>query len=245
MAEGRPTSSGGTDFDDWKETYTETIMRAVPFLREKHDFFVQTKAEELLELVEDRLGPPRQLRFLDVGCGIGLVHHHLVPRVGRLEGADIAEGSIEYARAGNPDVEYHVYDGERLPHDAAIVDVAFSMGVVHHIRPERWQAFLAELVRVTRPGGLVALVEPNLLNPVCRLGAARCEFDQGASFLRAKKLRQLARAAGLKDVEVDYILFVPFRMAGRRAVERRLRWLPVGAQYIVSGRVTGTERLPK
>jgi SAM-dependent methyltransferase len=245
VADRPVTSAGDTDFDDWKDMYSEAIERAIPFLPEKHDFFVRTKAEELLELVEERLGPPEQIRLLDVGCGIGLVHQHLAPRLGRLEGADIAEGSIECARAGNPEVEYHVYDGERLPHEAATVDVACSMGVVHHIRPERWSAFLAELMRVTRPGGLIALVEPNLLNPLCRLGAARCEFDQDASFLRARQLRQLARAAGLKDVEVDYILFVPFRMPGRRSVERRLRWLPIGAQYIVSGRVTGTERLPK
>ena len=69
------------------------------------------------------------------------------------------------------------------------VDLAFAMGVIHHVPPERWAAFLDELVRVTRPGGLVALVEPNILNPICRLGASRCEFDQDANFLRARSWR--------------------------------------------------------
>ena len=40
-------------------------------------------------------------------------------------------------------------------------------------------------------------------------------------------------------MKVRYILFVPFRLPGRRALERRLRWLPLGAQYILSGRVVG------
>lgn len=239
MADRPVTSAGGTDFDDWKDFYSEAIERAVPFLPESHDFFVRTKAEELLELVEDRLGSPGAMRLLDVGCGIGLVHRHMARRIGRLEGADIAEGSIERARAANPGVDYHLYDGRRLPHEAGAVDVAYSMGVVHHIRPAEWGGFVAELVRVTRPGGLVALVEPNMLNPVCRLAAPRCEFDKDANFLRAAALRRLAREAGLKDVAVRYILFIPFRMPGRRAIERRLRWLPVGAQYIVAGRVTG------
>jgi SAM-dependent methyltransferase len=240
VADRPATSAGGTDFDDWKDFYSEAIERAVPFLPESHDFFVRTKAEELLELVEDRLGRPEEMRLLDVGCGIGLVHRHMAGRAGRLEGADIAEGSIERARASNPEVVYHLYDGRRLPHETGAVDVTYSMGVVHHIRPPEWGGFMAELVRVTRPGGLVALVEPNMVNPVCRLAAPRCEFDKDANFLRAAALRRIARQAGLKDVAVRYILFVPFRMPHRRAVERRLRWLPLGAQYIVAGRVTGS-----
>jgi SAM-dependent methyltransferase len=243
MADRPVTSAGGTDFDDWKDFYTEAIERTVPFLPESHDFFVRTKADELLELVEDRLGPPEEMHLLDVGCGIGLVHPHMAGRTGRLEGADIAEGSIERARTSNPDVVYHLYDGHRLPYESGTVDVAYSMGVVHHVRPPDWGDFIAELVRVTRPGGLVAFVEPNMLNPVCRFAAPRCEFDKDANFLRATTLRRMARNAGLKDVAVRYILFVPFRMPCRRAIERRLRRLPLGAQYIVAGRVVGSGTL--
>jgi SAM-dependent methyltransferase len=238
VAEERATSAGGTNFDDWKDSYSRTIERTLPFMPQDYDFYMQTKAEEFIEMAADRMGRPERLHGLDVGCGLGLVHPYLAPRLGRLDGADIAEGSIDQARAANPGVRYQVYDGHRLHHDDASVDIAFSMGVIHHVPPPRWNDFLRELVRVTRPGGLVALVEPNLLNPVCRFTAARCEFDDDANFVHAPRLRRMLRAAGLKDVEVRYILFVPVDMPGRRAIERRLRWLPIGAQYIVAGRVT-------
>ena len=240
MADRRATSAGGTDFDDWKDsdTYSRAIERAVPFIGQDHDFFVNTKADELLDLVERRLGPPEAVSALDVGCGLGLMHPHLA-RLGRLTGADVAEGTVEGARAANPGVEYVIYDGVRLPVPDGSLDLSFAMGVVHHVPPPRWAAFMGELARVTRPGGLVAIVDPNPLNPLCRPVAARCEFDRDATFVRASRLRRIAEGAGLRDVQVRYILFVPFAMPGRRAVERRLAWLPLGAQYLLSGRVTG------
>jgi SAM-dependent methyltransferase len=238
VADRRSRSAGGTDFDDWKDQYAEAIVRTVPFLPQDHDFYMRTKAEDLLETAEERLGPPEALHALDVGSGIGLMLRHLAPRLRRLEAVDIAEGSLEQARAANPGVEYHLYDGLRLGHGHDEVDLAFAMGVIHHVPPTGWTGFLRELVRVTRPGGLVMLVEPNLINPICRFGASRCEFDRGATFVRAPRLRRMMRAAGLYDVQVRYILFAPFPFPGWRAIERRLRWLPIGAQYIVSGRVT-------
>jgi SAM-dependent methyltransferase len=240
VADGPTTSAGGTDFDDWKDSaaYSEAIERAVPFIGQDHGFFVRTKAEELLELVERRLGPPGAVSALDVGCGLGLLHPHLTP-LGRLAGADVAGGTVERARAANPGVDYVAYDGVRLPFDDGAVDLAFAMGVVHHVPPPRWPAFAAELARVTRPGGLVAVVDPNPLNPLCRPVARRCEFDRDATFVRARRLRRIAEAAGLRDVEVRYILFLPVDVPGRRALERRLARVPLGAQYLLSGRVTG------
>ncbi len=199
---------------------------------------MRTKAEDFLETAEERLGPVEALHALDVGSGIGLMHRHLAPRLARLEAVDIAEGSLERARAANPGVEYRLYDGLRLGHDDDEMDLAFAMGVIHHVPPVRWATFLGEMVRVTRPGGLVMLIEPNLINPICRLGASRCEFDQDATFVRASRLRRMMRAAGMFDIQVRYILFAPFPFPGWRVIERRMRWLPLGAQYIVSGRVT-------
>ena len=238
MAEPRPMPDGGTDFDRWEASYAQTIEKTVPFLPQELDFYVRTKAEEFLEMTERRLGPPDELRALDVGCGIGMLHPYLAPHLGHLDAADIATGTLERARRKNPGVDYRLYDGETLPFEDRCMHISFAMGVLHHVVPDGWAGFLAQLARVTRPGGLVALVEPNLLNPVCRFGAGRCEFDRDANFLPARRLRRLAADAGLKDVEVRYILFVPVPLPWRRALERRLRWLPLGAQYILSGRVT-------
>jgi hypothetical protein len=44
------------------------------------------------------------------------------------------------------------------------------------------------------------------------------------------------RSAGLETAEARYILFFPWDGSGLRGIESGLRWLPLGAQYFVSGR---------
>jgi hypothetical protein len=44
-------------------------------------------------------------------------------------------------------------------------------------------------------------------------------------------------SAGLADVAREFILFTPFAHEAFRQLDRALRWLPLGAQYICSGRV--------
>jgi SAM-dependent methyltransferase len=53
--------------------------------------------------------------------------------------------------------------GERLPVADNAVDVCFSSNVVEHV-PAPWR-FADELVRVTRPGGLVVVAYTNWLSP--------------------------------------------------------------------------------
>jgi SAM-dependent methyltransferase len=53
--------------------------------------------------------------------------------------------------------------GERLPFADGTVDVCFSSNVVEHV-PAPWR-FTDELVRVTRPGGLVVVAYTNWLSP--------------------------------------------------------------------------------
>ncbi len=53
--------------------------------------------------------------------------------------------------------------GERLPIADSAVDVCFSSNVVEHV-PAPWR-FADELVRVTRPGGLVVVSYTNWLSP--------------------------------------------------------------------------------
>jgi SAM-dependent methyltransferase len=51
----------------------------------------------------------------------------------------------------------------RLPLRSGAVDVCFSSNVLEHV--EDWRAMLGEMVRVTRPGGIVFLAFTNWLSP--------------------------------------------------------------------------------
>jgi hypothetical protein len=92
---------------------------------------------------------------------------------------------------------------------------------------------LEEMGRVTKRDGLTVVFEHNPLNPLTRRVVRDCAFDEGVELLGRRELERLYRAAGLAVVEAEYLLFFPWRAD---ALERRLTWLPFGAQYVVAGR---------
>ena len=89
------------------------------------------------------------------------------------------------------------------------------------------------MARVTRPGGIVAIIEHNPLNPVTRHIVSRCAFDRDAVLLRCGTGARLLAGAGLEPGGRGYIAFWPQRSAFIERVEQRIGWLPAGAQYYV------------
>jgi ubiquinone/menaquinone biosynthesis C-methylase UbiE len=225
-------------FDAYEDTYRETVQDAIAFSGQSHEYFTRAKVRELLHELR-RIGDPSHLRVLDVGCGVGETDALLAAEVRELHGVDVSEGSIRRAREANPGVEYRSYAGERLPYGDATHDAAFAICVMHHVPPAEWPAFMAEMARVVRPGGLVCVFEHNPLNPLTRRVVANCAFDEDAVLLSRRRVGALARGAGLHDVRARDILFLPFggdRLAG---VERALGRIPLGAQHCVAARVGG------
>jgi SAM-dependent methyltransferase len=227
-----------SEFDVYRDTYRDEIEQALPFAGMDLDRFTALKADHLVELAERCLGPPGGLAALDVGCGTGETDRFLASAFGSLHGADISEGLLNRAREANPWVEYRYYEPGRLPYEEDRFDLSFCINVMHHVPPPEWPAFVAEMGRVTRRGGIVALFEHNPLNPLTRRVVSRCSFDENAVLLRRRRAEQLLEGAGLPPAEGAYILFLPVGGGWARAVERPLRWVPLGAQYYVAGRVT-------
>jgi hypothetical protein len=91
--------------------------------------------------------------------------------------------------------------------------------------------------RVTRAGGLLVIYEHNPLNPATRVAVACCEFDEGVDLLRPGEVRRLLRDADAQPLESRYIVFFPWELRVLRTLERRLSRLPLGAQFVVVGRV--------
>jgi SAM-dependent methyltransferase len=228
-----------TRFDSYDKTYRDEVQKSISFIGRDHSFFTKLKADELLELVRRELGEPHDVHALDVGCGPGETDAYLVGELGSLHGVDISAGVVEAARARNPGVSYDVYDGVHLPYDDGSFDFVFSINVVHHVQPQRWQDFVSELARVVCPGGALALVEHNPYNPLTRLAVSRCEFDDDAVLLRRTNAERLVRTAGLDVAPPRYIVFFPWKSALLARAARALHRVPIGAQYVVTGRRRG------
>ncbi|HET8632293.1 MAG TPA: methyltransferase domain-containing protein [Thermomicrobiales bacterium] len=181
------------------------------------------------------------LRALDVGCGTGEDAQALARAVGPgglAVGVDVsatmlAEARRRAAAAGLP-VAFCRADAQRLPFADDAFDRCRAERVLQHVEDPR--AVLAELIRVTRPGGLVAIWESELEMLVLdvpdravgrRLEHAICDgFRNGAI---GHRLYRFFKEAGLVEVEAtplsraitDYALAdaaFQFRAVAERAV---------------------------
>ena len=101
--------------------------------------------------------------LLDVGCGPATITADLADRVtpGRVVGLDAASGALEAARATLAErdlpARVELTDGDvmSLPFDDGTFDVAHAHQVLQHLSDP--VGALAEMRRVTRPGGIVAV----------------------------------------------------------------------------------------
>lgn len=89
--------------------------------------------------------------ILECGCGTGLILQRLAEFAHRAVGIDLSPGMLSLARSRGLDVlEGSVTD---LPFEDATFDVTCSFKVLAHV-PDIGRA-LAEMARVTRPGGVI------------------------------------------------------------------------------------------
>ena len=106
----------------------------------------------------DALRPERTGgRALDVGCGVGQVVGRLTQAGVEAYGVDVSIPNIERARKFSERCQ--LYDGRRLPFPDGHFAAVGALNVLEHV--DEPEAFIAELVRVTEPGGRVVLSSPN------------------------------------------------------------------------------------
>lgn len=97
-------------------------------------------------------------RALDVGAGAGAFAFAIAARVREVVAVEIDEELAARAREDAPaNVEVVVGDGEHLPFDSFTFDLSATLRTLHHTR--RPHLLVAELARVTRPGGTILVVD--------------------------------------------------------------------------------------
>jgi ubiquinone/menaquinone biosynthesis C-methylase UbiE len=141
-----------TDVDALKTKLKATWMAG------NYDYFsrfIESSATEFL----DRLHVSAGASFLDVACGSGPLALAAARKGARATGVDIASNSIEAARGRAAveelDARFEEGDAEALPCADCDYDVVATIfGAMFAPRPDR---VAAELVRVCRPGGTIAM----------------------------------------------------------------------------------------
>jgi ubiquinone/menaquinone biosynthesis C-methylase UbiE len=208
-------------------------------------------------------------RVLDVGCGHGVCAARLAERVGasgQVFGVDLSRAMIEEAQrrfAGQPQMDFRPGDAIALPFADEAFDAARSDRVLMFVS-DAGKA-LAELIRVTKRGGRIAITEGDIGSHA--IDASDVETtravlagiaDRLPNGWIGRKLRALFVEAGLSDVEVRLtsVLSTSFaewrdRMGAGRAVrlaveegkiakDRGTAWLEELQGRDLRGRFTAT-----
>ena len=224
------------EFDLLADEYHDQHAANVVITGEGPEYFAEYKIADLAALVQSKGLAAAQI--FDFGSGIG----NSVPyfrkhfEQSKLYCGDVSSRSIEIARTRFPGKEQYVLIGKDIPLPPHSQDIVFSACVFHHIPHEEHAHWLAELRRVTRPGGLLAIYEHNPLNPLTMHAVNTCPLDVNARLIRASTMRQRALLSGWADARVDYRLFFPSMLKSLRPMERHLGWLGLGAQYRMAAR---------
>jgi SAM-dependent methyltransferase len=161
-------------------------------------------------------------RALDVGCGPGALTAELVRRLGpdAVSAVDPSETFIAATRGRHPGVDVRGASAEELPYPERSFDAVLAQLVVHFM-PDP-VAGLAEMARVSRPGGVVAASVWDFAGeraPISAFWHAARELDpdavdeSGLAGARAGDLAELFRTAGIRDV-VEVELSASIDVAG-------------------------------
>ena len=193
------------------------------------------------------LDVPESAHVVEVGCGTGAIARMITSsiRVSEYVGTDPSPQLLERAREladGDSCLRFEQADGVSLPFADASFDLAIVHRVLSHV-PDP-QRVLSEAVRVTRPGGLLAVFDGDYATTTLAIGASdplQCCVE---AFTRAfvhepwivRRLSTLAALAGIVDAHVRSYGFVQVREA-----DYMLSIVDRGADTLVADGVVGAQ----
>lgn len=178
-----------------------------------YDRLVGRYSPQLASALIDFSGVQADTRALDVGCGPGALATVLAGRLGTasVSAVDPSETFVEACRARLPGVNVVMASAEALPFEDGGFDASLSQLVVNFMRDP--EAGVREMIRVTRPGGIVASCVwdyaggMTLLNAFWRAASEvapeRAAMGDERAIMRLcapSELAELWRATGLRDV---------------------------------------------
>jgi SAM-dependent methyltransferase len=195
LAAWRASGLADQAFVDWltdrvARRPTGSRARRVYGAEDVHDFARRAILDKL------SLGPGDHL--LEIGCGGGLLLREALAAGARATGLDHSDEMVELARERAPGAEVVLGEAEALPFPRGMF-TAIAMSVVFFFF-DKPLVVLRECRRVLRPGGRLAVYTTS---PALRGTPAAPEpLASRGHFYSDDELAELARKAGLQDVEV-------------------------------------------
>ena len=194
----------------------------------------QLRTGFILDLVREQFGlqdvpnhlPLNGIRFLDIGCGGGILSEAIARLGGEVLGIDMLEKNVGIARThaeiSGLSIQYRCATVEELCLEDHAFDVVLNMEVVEHVlNPE---LFLQSASKLVRPGGMmfVATLNRTWLSYLSAILAAERILKilpkgthQWAKFQRPGDILSILGACGLLPVRVTGVWMNPLKRSFR------------------------------
>lgn len=123
----------------------------------------EREVEELIREAKDLGVNPQFSTALDFGCGVGRLTRALSKHIDVVYGVDISQEMLRVAAQTKPaNVEYFLNDTDHLRvFKNDFFDVIISMITLQHIEMKYTKQYIAEFLRVLKPGGVVIFQLPS------------------------------------------------------------------------------------
>jgi SAM-dependent methyltransferase len=228
-------TSAGTGFGEIGGGYGSQLARGLRLTGEPAEYYARRRVARVRDVAGELGVTPRAV--LDFGCGtggsLGLLREAFPDA--RVVGFEPEPELVDVARPAAAAARAELVGREELV-EGHSADVGYCNGVFHHIARDQRAPAAGRLSGALRPGGLAFVWENSPFNPGTRMVMARISFDRDAVLLRPSELRTLLSDAGLTPVATEYHFVFPRPLRFGRPLEKALRALPLGGQYVVVGR---------
>lgn len=182
--------------------------------------------------------PFEGLRFLDIGCGGGLLTEPMARLGAAITGIDPSEKNIATAsvHASEQDlaIDYRAMTAEALLETGETFDVILNMEVIEHVADPT--AFVSTCARLLKPGGLLFVATLNRTLKSFGLAIIGAEYvlgwlpkgtHQWEKFITPDELEAWLTQSGLKQLERTGVTYNPFSGEWRRARDMDVNYMLV------------------
>ncbi|MFZ1815192.1 MAG: bifunctional 2-polyprenyl-6-hydroxyphenol methylase/3-demethylubiquinol 3-O-methyltransferase UbiG [Rhizobiaceae bacterium] len=158
------------------------------------------------------------LRFLDIGCGGGLLSEPMARMGAQVVGADASATNIAvaslHARETGLDIDYRATTSEQLEREGETFDVVLNMEVVEHVADVGM--FISSCSAMVRPGGLMFIATINRTLKAWTLAIVAAEqvlrwlprgTHQYEKLVRPEELEAPLVSSGMQIVETTGVFY--------------------------------------
>ncbi len=176
------------------------------------------------------------LRFLDIGCGGGLLSEPMARLGAEVVGADPSETNIEIARThmlkSGLEIDYRSESAEALAASGETFDVVLNMEVVEHVADV--PLFMEATGSMVRPGGLMFVATINRTLKAYALAIVGAEYvlrwlptgtHSYEKLVRPAEIEAPLRSTGLKVIDRSGVSFNPLTDSWARSRDMDVNYM--------------------